>query len=142
MAAIDTPTLTGETAERKVRRPAFGSPHVYVLAVIDGEEPNAVHRIVRAETVIGRGAEADFVLEDDEVSKQHCMVRADGPVCTITDLGSLNGTKVNNRPLREGVAVRIRHLDEIELGTHRLFFMSGRGQRRPKRRLGAKDEQD
>ena len=120
-----------ETTEHQTPRPPFGAPHVFVLAVIDGEERHGVHRIDRAETVIGR-EEADLVVEDDEVSKRHCLIRANGPVCTLTDLGSLNGTLLNGRPMREGVAQRLRHLDEIQLGTTRLFLLMGKFRSSPK----------
>ena len=102
-------TLKGRpTSEHQVARPSFGAPHVFVLAVVDGEDAHQVHRVQRAETIIGRDGEADFVLPDGEVSKRHCLVRTDGPVCTVTDLGSLNGTRLNGRPLRGGVAQRVR----------------------------------
>jgi len=120
-----------ETTEHHTPRPPFGTPHVFVLAVIDGEDPHGVHRIDRAETVLGR-EDADVAFEDHEVSKRHCLIRTDGPVCTLTDLGSLNGTMLNGRPMREGVAQRLRHLDEIQLGTTRLFLMTGKFRSQPK----------
>ncbi|HXV76633.1 MAG TPA: FHA domain-containing protein [Candidatus Polarisedimenticolaceae bacterium] len=114
------------TSEHQVARPPFGAPHVFVLAVIDGAPPHRVHRIERSETVIGREQGVDFLLDDQEISKRHCVLRADGPVCTVTDLGSLNGTRLNGRPLRDGVAQRLRHLDQIQLGTTCLFFLAGK----------------
>jgi pSer/pThr/pTyr-binding forkhead associated (FHA) protein len=120
-----------KTTEHHTPRPPFGAPHVFVLAVIDGADPHGVHRVDRAETIIGREG-VDVVVEDDEVSKRHCLIRADGPVCTLTDLGSLNGTLLNGRPMREGVAQRLRHLDEIQVGTTRLFVMVGKFRNPPK----------
>jgi pSer/pThr/pTyr-binding forkhead associated (FHA) protein len=124
-------TIEAPTAERVVRKPAFGSPHVFVLAVIDGDDCRAVHRIVRSESWIGRGPDADFVLGDEGVSKLHCRIRVDGGMCTLSDPGSTNGTRLNGRPLRPDVANRLRHLDEIELGDQRLLFLSGRFKLRP-----------
>jgi pSer/pThr/pTyr-binding forkhead associated (FHA) protein len=120
-----------ETTEHQTPRPPFGAPHVFVLAVVDGDDPHRVHRIDRAETVIGR-EDAHFLVEDAEISKRHCLIRVDGPVCTLTDLGSLNGTLLNGRPLREGVAQRLRHLDEILLGTTRLFVLMGKFRTSPR----------
>ena len=122
-----------ETTEHQVPRPPFGAPHVWVLAVIDGDDPHVVHRVERQETVIGRDGSADFPIDDEEVSKQHCLLRAEGPVCTVTDLGSLNGTLLNGRPLRQGVAQRLRHLDEIQVGNTRLFLLSGKFRQPTKR---------
>ena len=113
------------TAEHEVPRPPFGAPHVWVLAVIDGDHPNRVYRVIQYETVIGRGEEAQIDLDDEEVSKRHCLLRVEGPVCTIQDQGSLNGTRVNGRRMREGTAHRLRHLDEIQIGATRLFVLTG-----------------
>lgn len=113
-----------ETAEHEERRPPFAAPHVWVLAVIDGERPNAVYRIVQFETVIGRGERAQIDPNDEQVSKRHCLLRVEGPVCTIQDLKSLNGTRINGRKMRDQ-AVRLRHLDEIHVGATRLFVLNG-----------------
>lgn len=114
------------TVGRKVRQAPFGAPHVFVLAVVDGDNTCAVHRLVRSETVIGRGEGAQFLIHDDQISKAHCKIRVEGSVCTIVDLGSRNGTLVNGRPLARDVALRLRHLDEVEIGGHRLFLLAGR----------------
>src|SRR5262245_26691684 len=116
------------TAEREDRRPPHGTPHVWVLAVIAGRNPAAVYRLAQYETIIGRSCEEVSIAldDDDEVSKRHCLLRVEGPVCTIQDLGSLNGTRINGRRMREGTAHRLRHLDEIQVGTTRLFVLTGR----------------
>jgi pSer/pThr/pTyr-binding forkhead associated (FHA) protein len=72
------------------------------------------------------------VIEDDLVSKVHCKVRVDGAVCTIVDVGSRNGTSVNGRRLSKDVAQRLRNLDEIEVGSHRLMLLAGRFRGTPK----------
>jgi pSer/pThr/pTyr-binding forkhead associated (FHA) protein len=114
-----------KTAEREEYRPPFGAPYVWILAVIDGPQPNAMHRIVQYETVIGRGEGVQIDLDDEQVSKRHCQIRVEGPVCTIQELGSLNGTFVNGRKMRDDTALRLRHLDEIQIGSTRLFLLHG-----------------
>jgi len=118
-------TGSTDTAQYEKRRPPFGAPNVWVLAVIDGDLPHDVHRLVRFETIIGRGEAAHIDVNDEQVSKRHCLVRLDGPVCTIQDLGSLNGTRVNGRKLRDESAERLRHLDEIQVGGTRFFVLGG-----------------
>lgn len=115
------------TGDRMRRQAPFGAPYVFVLLVIDGDDASVVYRIVRPETVVGRGKESHFAIEDELVSKVHCKIRVEGPVCTIVDPGSRNGTSVNDRRLAPNVAQRLRNLDEIEIGSHRLLFLSGRG---------------
>ena len=125
MPAHEAESVDSRTAEHEKPRPAFGAPHVWVIAVIDGDQPNAAYRIHQYETMIGRGSDAQIDVNDELVSKRHCLIRVDGPVCTIRDLGSRNGTRVNGRKMREESALRLRHLDEIQVGETRLFVLHG-----------------
>ncbi len=120
-----------KTAERARNSPPFAAPHVFVLAVIDGRDTGVAYRVVQHDTVIGRGEEADFSIDDDEISKQNCVLRVNGSVCTMIDRGSLNGTLVNGRRLRAGVAHRVRHLDEIQVGDTYLMLLAGSFKHRP-----------
>jgi pSer/pThr/pTyr-binding forkhead associated (FHA) protein len=119
------------TANQQRREAPFGAPHVFVLVAVDGEDPSLAHRLTRPETSIGRGSECHLSIEDDQVSRLHCSIQVDGPVCAIVDSGSRNGTRVNGRRIQQGVKLRLRHLDEIEVGTHRLLLLSGRFRSRP-----------
>jgi len=135
MTSARTATDVTGTVDRRARPEPFGSPHVFLLVVIDGDDPAGIHRIVRPDTVLGRGDEAHFSIEDEQVSKSHCRIRVDGSVCTIFDLGSRNGTTLNGRKLPPNVGQRLRHLDEIEIGNHRLMLLAGRF--RPARKSAA-----
>ena len=118
--------MSRTTAQRERPKRAFGVPHVYVLAVIEGDNPQVAHRIQQHETLVGRGEEANFVIDDEEISKLHCKIRAEASVCTLQDLGSLNGTRLNGKPLRRGTSSRLRHLDEIQIEGTRLLLLTGR----------------
>lgn len=121
-----------ETVDERGRPAPFGAPHVFVLVMVEGDDVTVVHRIVRPETILGRGEEAHLVIDDELVSKVHCRIRVDGPLCTIVDPGSRNGTSVNGRRLPRDVAQRLRNLDEIEVGSHRLMLLAGRFRGTPK----------
>ena len=125
-AAADSAPDVTRTLDRRTRPEPFGAPHVFVLVVIAGDDPAVVHRIVAADTIVGRGDEAQFSIEDEQVSKKHCRIRVEGSVCTLYDLGSRNGTTVNGRRLTANGAQRLRHLDEIEVGSSRLLLLAGR----------------
>jgi len=122
-----------ETANRTKREAPFGAPYAFVLVTVNGDDPAAVYRLIRAETVVGRGDEGHIAIEEEQVSRVHCKIKVEGSVCTIVDVGSRNGTSVNGRRLAANVAQRLRNLDEIEIGSHRLLLLSGRfrGQTKP-----------
>jgi pSer/pThr/pTyr-binding forkhead associated (FHA) protein len=119
-------TVSSHTAKRIVPSPPFAAPHVFVLAAVEGPDRDALFRVARPETSIGRDPSVDLRIKDEEVSKHHCTIRYDAGCCHLLDAESLNGTLVNGRPLRPGIAHRLRHLDEIEIGGTRLLFLAGR----------------
>lgn len=49
----------------------------------------------RASTVIGRGSNADLVLNEATISRAHALIGYDGDRIFVQDLGSTNGTLVN-----------------------------------------------
>lgn len=125
MPARNADAVESTTAEREEYRPPFGAPYVWVLVAIDGDQLNVVHRLAQYETVIGRGDGVQIDLNDEQVSKRHCLLRVEGPVCTVQELGSLNGTRINGRKMRDDTTIRLRHLDEIQIGGTRLFVLHG-----------------
>jgi hypothetical protein len=60
------------------------------------------------ETLLGRGPECTLFVDDTSVSRQHALFRRVGSNVTVSDLGSSNGTYVNDK-LVDGTQV-------VELG--------------------------
>ena len=116
---------SSKTVEKRSHPVAFASPRIFVFAAAEGPDPSLVHRIAKPETCIGRAAEADFCLPDDQVSSEHLLILVDGPNCYAKDLGSLNGSVLNGRPMDSGVAVRLKAFDQLRLGQTRLIFLRG-----------------
>lgn len=54
---------------------------------------------------IGRDPSCEILLEKDAVSRRHAVLERDGNVWRITDLGSRNGTLLNDRPIKGSMAV-------------------------------------
>jgi pSer/pThr/pTyr-binding forkhead associated (FHA) protein len=50
--------------------------------------------------VLGRGEQADIQLQDTFASSQHARLEPHGEVMVLEDLGSTNGTYLNEEPLR------------------------------------------
>jgi len=94
-------------------------PNIYVaLEVIEGKEAGRKFKIEHRSTVIGRGANADFPLDDQAVSSRHCQLEIHNKdKMTIKDLASANGTRLNGRFVS---AVKIRDSDVIQVGAHQL----------------------
>lgn len=54
---------------------------------------------------IGRDPTCEIVLENDAVSRHHAVLERDGAVWRVKDLGSRNGTFLNDRVVKGSVAV-------------------------------------
>ena len=72
------------------------------------------HQVSSPVTVIGRGAEADVVVDDAGVSRRHAEVHSDGNRVRVVDLGSTNGTFVDGErvgqqgaPLADGSRITV-----------------------------------
>ena len=72
------------------------------------------HQVSSPVTVIGRGAEADVVVDDAGVSRRHAEVHTDGNRVRVVDLGSTNGTFVDGErvgpqgaPLADGSRITV-----------------------------------
>lgn len=65
---------------------------------------------------IGRARECDFVIDSPDVSRLHLQFDFDHQQVTITDLGSTNGTYLNNHPLEAHRPERLRAGDAINVG--------------------------
>ena len=67
--------------------------------------------------VLGRHPESvDLVLDHSEVSRQHLRITLVENRVYITDLNSLNGTRVNDTDLEPGTACEVRHDDILGIG--------------------------
>jgi two-component system cell cycle response regulator len=72
---------------------------------------------------IGRDTANDVVLDDTEVSRRHARVEARGTGWVLMDVGSTNGTFLNDREL-DG-CVRLARGDRLKIGSHIFKFLTG-----------------
>ncbi len=70
----------------------------------------------RGSAVIGRAPDAEVFVQHPSVSRRHVVLQL-GPTITIEDLGSANGTTVNNVALAPKTPVAVRPSDAIRVGT-------------------------
>jgi pSer/pThr/pTyr-binding forkhead associated (FHA) protein len=94
----------------------------------NGQEPEREYVLDGRDVAIGRAPSCDIVLEGDQLaSRRHALLRFNEGVYSIVDLGSSNGTFVNDIEIRE--ATELRDGDHVSIGGHEvIFYASAAGQ--------------
>ena len=76
-------------------------------------------------TVVGRGSDADIVINDPGVSRAHAEIRITPTGVILTDLGSTNGTFVEGHRID---AATLLNGNEITVGRTRFLFWTSDGE--------------
>jgi two-component system, NtrC family, response regulator HydG len=90
------------------------------LAAIAGPLKGKTFTLVEEETSIGRESANLICLSDPSVSRRHCTVKRVGELFKINDLESLNGTFVNDVPVKERF---LEHGDRVRIGDYTFSFL-------------------
>lgn len=89
---------------------------------IDSFEQPLTRVFEKEEITLGRDESNDLVLDRPEVSSNHCRIRlksnGGGTQLYVTDLGSANGTILENRELEPQSEIAIRAHQRIVIGTY------------------------
>ena len=94
-------------------------PPELALVAYAGEALGRVYPLRPGRMILGRAAHCEIPLMDGEVSRQHAaltLVDGDPPTVTVEDLGSTNGTRVNEVPVRGPEPLRPE--DRLSVGGH------------------------
>src|SRR5262245_42339208 len=91
-AGTTPPDMTVKEAEAP-RSPGLGRRH---LLVFSGSSSWMYQLPPSGRVIIGRSEVADLRIDDASVSRQHTALTIDGDTVTVEDLGSQNGTYVND----------------------------------------------
>lgn len=75
-----------------------------------------------SELVIGKGSQANIIVENPIISRTHAKIGCYQGVCTIQDLDSKNGTFVGDRKITGGAPVPLNDGDYITLGNELFQF--------------------
>ncbi len=90
------------------------------LAVIAGKLKGSVFPLTDLPLVIGRDTAAEICLTEAAVSRRHSRIEPNGDHFSINDLQSLNGTFVNDVPVRQRA---LKHGDRIRIGATQFLFL-------------------
>jgi len=95
------------------------------LAIKKGGKEGSRIPLTKKTTVIGRLESADVFLNDKNVSRLHArIIRLDDNLFALVDLGSSNGTLVNDLPISR---LFLMDGDEIQMGDTVLIYYEGKG---------------
>jgi two-component system cell cycle response regulator len=92
------------------------------LVVIYGMDLGKKYNVDRPSLIIGRSSKADIQIDQESVSRNHCKIINTGKTILLRDLGSTNGTYVNDELVDEYV---LRDGDFIKIGRCIFKFLSG-----------------
>src|SRR5262245_27558138 len=84
------------------------------LKVVRGKPRGHCLSFPVGEYMFGRGPECDVRPNSDLVSRQHCLLLIKEEIVTIRDLGSMNGTLVNDQLVTD--ARPLMHGDKVQIG--------------------------
>lgn len=92
------------------------------LVVLHGANIGASHCLEGAQTVVGRISAVEIQLVEESVSRRHAVVQQESGGFSVHDLGSTNGTFVNDRRVEHS---EVRSGDLIQIGDTTFKFLSG-----------------
>ncbi|HEX6717856.1 MAG TPA: sigma 54-interacting transcriptional regulator [Pyrinomonadaceae bacterium] len=95
------------------------------LAAITGKLKGAVFAVNEETLVIGRETAANLCIADASVSRRHSKIEKKESGFILTDLDSLNGTFVNDVPVKSRL---LEHGDRVRIGDSQFLFLTHEGE--------------
>lgn len=90
-----------------------------VLIVRSGAQAGERFSLAPGVTRLGRHPDSEIMLDDITVSRRHVEIERTAEGYVVSDVGSLNGTYVNQERVDRAV---LRHGDELQIGKFRLVL--------------------
>ena len=86
------------------------------LEILVGHGPAQIHHLNKASLVIGASQSVDIVLPVSGISRKHVNILKDGDNFYVIDLGSTNGTYINEERIVPGRKVQFTSFFPVRLG--------------------------
>jgi two-component system cell cycle response regulator len=118
----DTGPRAAQTTAGGRRGSAARSARHACLVVVYGDDLGKKHELDRSSLIVGRSSGADIRVDQETVSRAHAELVGDGAGVRIRDLGSMNGTWVNEVRVEEA---ELGDHDLIKIGATIFKFLSG-----------------
>src|ERR1043165_4244839 len=90
------------------------------LIALSGHARGTIFSLSKDEVSIGRESSNGIRIDDDSVSRRHCLIKSESESFRIVDLESYNGTFVNGVPVGEQP---LKHGDQIAVGSVVFLFL-------------------
>ena len=90
-----------------------------LLQIVHPSGEHSVHDLTDEKTSIGRLADNVVKIDDPSVSSHHAEIALEGEIYHLHDLGSTNGTTVNEEAMTDAV---LKHGDQIRFGAVDVIF--------------------
>jgi len=102
----------------------LGNPPTPRILVRSGPDQGKALELVVANTplLLGRGHDCALALEERDASRNHVQIMRRGDTLWLRDLGSKNGSYLNNERLHSGQEVAWRAGQEVKIGTDVLVY--------------------
>src|SRR5215218_575556 len=94
------------------------------LAAISGKLKGAIFALNEESLIIGRETAANLCIADASVSRRHSKLEKNDTGFVLTDLESLNGTFVNDVPVKSRL---LEHGDRVRIGDSQFVFLTHEG---------------
>ncbi|MCG3115883.1 MAG: GGDEF domain-containing protein [Candidatus Manganitrophus sp. SA1] len=113
----ETKTHTVKIERRRLDRVHF---HFPCLVVVAGPSLGEKFPLTKERTIIGRHREAEVWINDDSMSRKHAEILSKGGRLFLRDLGSKNGTYINDHKILE---IELNDGDLIRTGNATLKYL-------------------
>jgi pSer/pThr/pTyr-binding forkhead associated (FHA) protein len=120
LRSVDSEDALEKLTESERELIAQLNPESAMLIIHRGANRGERFLINSPETTIGRSSDNDVVLDDVTVSRKHANIRRAGERFELIDLGSLNGTYVNNNSIARAT---LSSGDEVQFGKFHMLFV-------------------
>lgn len=115
------PTRIDQTSTLSHSRPKLKRIGLLTMVTSPASMPQRLRpfRIEQSETIIGRDGDSHFVLNDTSVSRKHARILIQNNEFYLEDLGSSNGTHVDDVPILFSV---LKSGDLVQMGKLAFWF--------------------